>query len=264
MTEKLINVGIFWLPLIAGIILGGMSPSVWYGGDKISALWMTFFGIVLLLLTATFQIQSYIQATILQPQFEVIKPEEKWILAWNPPSDNSMNIKGENDNLQPGGWRVPVFTIKNVAPVNAQDVKVKWSAVKYDLSTLTANKPIFQGRQIAIATNLITLSAPGGIPFQNPIQFSVSIDKPFITRSAEIFIPLDVWNTAALYFLATLPGQAGERSEPYYFDLAISWSIPENAKPARYRIKAVATNTKTSGTEPEFKASIDFSVEKAN
>ena len=36
MTEKLINVGIFWLPLIAGIILGGMSPSVWYGGDKLA------------------------------------------------------------------------------------------------------------------------------------------------------------------------------------------------------------------------------------
>jgi hypothetical protein len=34
MTEKFINIGVFWLPLIAGIILGGMAPSVWYGGDK--------------------------------------------------------------------------------------------------------------------------------------------------------------------------------------------------------------------------------------
>jgi hypothetical protein len=33
MTEKLINIGVFWLPLIAGMILGGMAPSVWYGGD---------------------------------------------------------------------------------------------------------------------------------------------------------------------------------------------------------------------------------------
>jgi hypothetical protein len=62
MAEKLINVGIFWLPLVAGIILGGLSPSVWYGGDKIAALWMTFAGLVLLLLTATFQAQTYIQA----------------------------------------------------------------------------------------------------------------------------------------------------------------------------------------------------------
>ncbi|MET4371648.1 hypothetical protein ABIA99_004347 [Bradyrhizobium sp. LB12.1] len=71
MTEKLINVGIFWLPLIAGIILGGLSPSVWYGGDKIAALWMTFAGVLLLLLTGAFQIQAYIQSNILQPQFEV-------------------------------------------------------------------------------------------------------------------------------------------------------------------------------------------------
>ncbi len=240
-----------------------MSPSVWYGGDKLTALWMTFFGVVSLLLTAAFQVQSYIQTTILQPQLEVIKPEQKSVLTWNPPADNSMNIKGENDSLQPGGWRVPIFTIKNKTPVNAQDVTVKWSATKYDPITLTFNKPIFQGRQITIANNLITLSAPGGVPFQNPFRFSTSIEKPFITRSAETFIPLDVWNTAALFFLTTLPTQAGERSEPYYFDLEISWNIPDNAKPALYRIKAVATNIKPPGTGPEFQASIDFSVENA-
>ena len=35
MTEKLINVAIFWLPLLAGIILSGLGPSIWYGDDKI-------------------------------------------------------------------------------------------------------------------------------------------------------------------------------------------------------------------------------------
>ena len=61
----------FWLPLVAGIILGGLSPSVWYGGDKLAALWMTFAGLVCLLLTGAFQVQAYIQSTVLQPQFEV-------------------------------------------------------------------------------------------------------------------------------------------------------------------------------------------------
>lgn len=261
LTDRLISVAIFWLPLIAGIILGGLSPSVWYGGDKLSALWMTFFGLVLLLLTATFQIQSYIQSTILQPQFEVIKPEQRSILTWNPPTDNSMNTRGENDDLPPGHWRTPVLTVKNKTPINAQDVKVKWSAAKYDPSALTANKPIFQGRQVAITNNLITLSAPGGVPFQNPIQFSATIDKPFITRSAEIFIPLDIWNSAALFFLATLTNQAGEMSEPYFFDLEINWSIPDNAKSARYRVKAVATNITPPNSEPAFRAIIEFSVE---
>jgi hypothetical protein len=259
-TEKLINVGIFWLPLIAGIILGGLSPSVWYGGDKIAALWMTFAGLVLLLLTATFQIQGFIQSTILQPQFEVTA-QQRSVLTWNPPADNSLNIKGENDQLPAGGWKVPVFTIKNLTPINAQDVTVKWSAAKYDPATITASAPILQGRQIMIANNMITLSG-GGIPHQNPLAFSATIEKPFVTRSAETFIPLDVWNTAALFFLSTLPDQPGARSEPYYFDLEISWSIPDNAKPVRYRVKAVATNSKPAGAQtPALSATVEFSVE---
>ena len=261
MTERLTTIAIFWLPLIGGIILGGMSPSVWYGGDKITALWMTFFGVVLLLLTVAFQVQSYVQANILQPQLEIVKPDQKSILTWNPPTDNSMNVRGENDKLPPGGWRVPIFTIRNKAPINAQDVTVKWSAARYDPATLTANRPIFQGRQVVISNGLIIFSAPGGVPFQNPFEFSASVDKPFITKSSETFIPLSVWNTAALFFLASLPTQMGDRSEPYYFDLEISWNIPSNAPPARYRIKAVATNLKSSSGSPEFQASIDFSVE---
>lgn len=263
MTEKLINVSVFWLPLVAGIILGGLSPSVWYGGDKIAALWMTFAGLVLLLLTGAFQVQAYIQTTILQPQFEVTA-EQKSVLTWNPPADNSLNIKGENDNLPPGGWKVPAFTIKNQTPVNAQDVKVKWSAARYDPATMTANAPILHGRQITIANNLITLNG-GGVPFQNPFGFETTIDKPFITRSAETFIPIDVWDTAALFFFSTLPDQTGARSEPYYFDLEISWNIPDNAKPSRHRIKAVATraNSAAGNGSPVFQATVEFFVEKS-
>jgi hypothetical protein len=260
LTEKLINVGIFWLPLIAGIILGGLSPSVWYGGDKLAALWMTFAGLVCLLLTGAFQMQAYIQSTVLQPQLEV-SPQQKSVLTWNPPVNNSLNTKGETDQLPPGSWKAPIFTIKNLTPVNAHDVKVKWSAPKYDPATLTANAVIPHGRQIDIANNIIILSG-GGMPHQHPFNFSATVDKPFITRSAETFIPLDVWNTAALFFLATLPDQAGARSEPYYFDLEISWSIPDNAKPARFRVKAIATNSKPAGVQtPVFSATIEFAVE---
>lgn len=253
--------GIFWLPLLAGIILGGLSPSIWYGGDKIAALWMTFAGLVLLLLTGTFQVQAYIQSTILQPQFE-ISPEQRSVLTWNPPVDNSLSIKGESDHLPPGHWKAPTFTIKNLTTVNAQDVKVKWSATKYDPATMTAHAAIFQGKQVTIANNTITLNG-GGIAFQNPFGFETTIDKPFITRSAETFIPLDVWNTAALFFVSTIPDQPGARSEPYYFDLEISWNIPDNAKPSRHRVKAVATRTNSvaGNGSPVFQVTVEFSVE---
>lgn len=182
MTEKLINVGIFWLPLVAGIILGGLSPSVWYGGDKIAALWMTFAGVVLLLLTGTFQVQAYVQSTILQPQLEVA-PQQKSLLTWDPPTSNALLVKGENDQLPPNNWKVPFFTIKNSTPINAQEITVRWSAPKYDPTTLTANAPRLQGRHIQITDQQITLSG-GEYPFKlllaSPLRSTsrLSLDRP--------------------------------------------------------------------------------------
>jgi hypothetical protein len=92
------------------------------------------------------QVQGYIQATILQPQLEVI-PQQKSILVWgSAPFPNLLNVRGENDQLPPGGWKTPTFIIKNNTPINAQGVRVRWSAPKYDLTTLTSNAPIFHGR----------------------------------------------------------------------------------------------------------------------
>jgi hypothetical protein len=262
MAEKLINVAIFWLPLLAGIILSGLAPSIWYGGDKLAALWIAFVGVVCLLLTAAIQIQSYIQANILQPQFEV-EPQQKSILVWGQsPHQNLLNVRGENDQISPENWKVPTFTIRNKTPVNAQDVRIKWSAPKYVPTTLANNAPIFSGRQIEFSNNSFLLGAPNTSPGKNPIAFSGTMEKPFITRSSETFIPIDVWNTAAVYFLATLPAEAASKSEPYYFNLEITWSIPENSKPVRFRVKAVASNTKPSGVDiPFFSATVEFSVE---
>jgi hypothetical protein len=218
---------------------------------------MTFAGVVLLLLTATFQVQAYIQSTVLQPQFEII-PQQKSILSWRPPGNNSLQVIAENDQLPPDQWRVPLFSVKNTTPINAQDVRVRWSATRYDVAAVTANAPVLHDAQVTIENDSITLSR-GGFPFRTDIGFSATIEKPFITRSSETFIPLSVWNTAAVFFLATLPAQPGARSEPYYFDLEIFWSIPENAKPARYRVKAVATNTKSSATgAAAFSATLTF------
>ena len=49
---------LFWLPLIASILLGGVAASAWYGGDKTFGLWLAFAGVVLLLLTGALQIHQ--------------------------------------------------------------------------------------------------------------------------------------------------------------------------------------------------------------
>jgi hypothetical protein len=52
-----VDILLFWLPLIASILLGGVAASAWYGGDKTLSLWVAFGGVVLLLLTAAIQLQ---------------------------------------------------------------------------------------------------------------------------------------------------------------------------------------------------------------
>lgn len=54
---------IFWLPIIAGILLGGIAGSAWYAGDKILSLWLAFAGLICLLLVATIQIHQYLSKT---------------------------------------------------------------------------------------------------------------------------------------------------------------------------------------------------------
>jgi hypothetical protein len=51
---------IFWLPIIGGILLGGIAVGAWYGGNRIAGLWLGFGGILCLLLIVVLQIQQAI------------------------------------------------------------------------------------------------------------------------------------------------------------------------------------------------------------
>jgi Resolvase, N terminal domain len=62
MKSRRMDIAIFWLPVVGGILLGGLAGNAWYGGDKILALWLTFFGLICFGLVAVLQIQQ----TILQ------------------------------------------------------------------------------------------------------------------------------------------------------------------------------------------------------
>lgn len=74
MTSKTVELAIFWLPLVAGVLLGGIAGSAWYGGDKIPAIWIGFFGIICFLLTGTLQLQQFAYANLLQPEITLVPP----------------------------------------------------------------------------------------------------------------------------------------------------------------------------------------------
>jgi hypothetical protein len=60
MTKKQMDYAIFWLPIVGGILLGGLAGNAWYGGNKILALWLGFAGLICFLLLGVLQLQQAI------------------------------------------------------------------------------------------------------------------------------------------------------------------------------------------------------------
>jgi hypothetical protein len=54
------ELAIFWLPILGGLLLGGFAVGEIYSGDKIRALWFSFFGVISFLLVLALQIQQFI------------------------------------------------------------------------------------------------------------------------------------------------------------------------------------------------------------
>ena len=59
---------IFWVPLVASILLGGVAIAAWYGGDRTLAIWVGFVGAICFLLTMALQVQQHVWRTANQPK----------------------------------------------------------------------------------------------------------------------------------------------------------------------------------------------------
>jgi hypothetical protein len=258
----MVEFAIFWLPLFAGLLLGGLAVGAWYGGDRTIAVWVGFVGIICLLLTAALQIQEQVWRTSNQPKLDLIPSSGSSFLRWDPPQSYQMQI---SDQLTPkyGNWKVPVFHIRNVGSY-AQDATVRWAAPPYEIRAVLDSSNRFQSQNFLLEENQLTLlPKPGvvGTPFTHPLEWSASLQIPFITREIDTFIPISVWETAAIFFIGTMPGQPNARSEAYFFDVEVKWNIPESNQPRLFRIKATAVNANAPGVStPDFLAKIEFEV----
>jgi hypothetical protein len=180
-----------------------------------------------------------------------------------PPQSYQMQI---SDQLTPkyGIWKVPVFHIRNLGSY-AQDATVRWAAPPYEIRAVLDSSNRFQSQSFFLEENQLTLlpkpGVVGGTPFTHPLDWSASLQVPFITREIDTFIPISVWETAAIFFIGTMPDQPNAHSEPYFFDVEVKWNIPESSQPRLFRIKATAVNAKAPGVStPDFLAKIEFEV----
>jgi hypothetical protein len=60
MQRKNMELAIFWLPIVGGILLGGVAVGAWYAGNKIFGLWVGFAGLICFLFVAALQVQQAI------------------------------------------------------------------------------------------------------------------------------------------------------------------------------------------------------------
>jgi hypothetical protein len=258
------NWAIFWLPLIAGILLGGLAVGNWYGGDKTLAVWVGFVGAVLFLLTAALKGQQYVWRVADQPKLSILPSGQRSYLRWDPPASYQMQI---NDVPNPdyGAWKVPALLkilVRNSGAV-AQDATIKWGVTPYEMQALIESSPRLKDNIILAESNRITLGSKTtpSTPWMHSLEWSVSVPLPFITRETTAFIPAAVWDHAALFFIATLSDEPHARSAPFVFDAQINWNIPEGGQPKRFRVKVIAENAKLPNVPtPKFLANIEIEV----
>jgi hypothetical protein len=81
--KRMLEYAIFWLPIIGGILLGGISFNAWYSGSKLVALWTGFAGVICFLLLATVQWHQTIlksQAIPPSPSEDEIKRQRAYVV----------------------------------------------------------------------------------------------------------------------------------------------------------------------------------------
>jgi hypothetical protein len=163
---------------------------------------------------------------------------------------------------QYGAWTAPKLRIRNAGQF-AQDATIRWGVTPYAREALVSSSVRLKDVNVVLEPNRILLApkSGSGTPFLHDVQWSNSLQLPFITRDTETYIPLTIWENAALFFIATMPEAPDATSEPFYFDVQISWNIPEDGKPKSFRVKSVAHNAKLAGaTAPVFLAKIALEI----
>lgn len=255
MTTKTVELAIFWMPLIGGVLLSGIAGSAWYGGDKIPAIWIAFAGAVLFLLTGAVQIQQAVYEKLLQPEIELIAPHDRMVVTWDPPESFFINARSENK--EPYGVPradSPVFEIKNASSTLGQDASITWSLDRFDMKAIADSSSRLSHHRMVIENQIVTIgpklpiTTPVGLPMQFTPTFKQSVPPiAFLGKHVDSWIPAEVWMQALLFFVATLPDEPGSKSPPLSFDVEVKWNIPENNKPAKFRVEAVAVNGNVAG-----------------
>lgn len=139
-----------------------------------------------------------------------------------------------------------------------------------DVQALVKDSPRLLSCDVKVENDTITIGArqpitqPVGLGVTFPLKFQQNVPPiAFLGKRVESWIPIELWNQALIYFIATLPETPGARSPPLTFNVAVKWNIPEGKKDARFRVQAIATNANAANVQgPALTADITLNAEK--
>jgi hypothetical protein len=56
-----VDFSLYWLPIIGGVLLGGIAASVWFGGHKVGGLWLGYVGLIRFLTAITIKFNKQLR-----------------------------------------------------------------------------------------------------------------------------------------------------------------------------------------------------------
>ncbi len=203
-----------------------------------------------------------------QPTVELLAPEARHEIFWNPEKDPEIVIASEG-KIDPGKWTTPHFHLRATGGVPIQDATVEWSADVVGLTNILESSARLDKYDFRIEEGKITIpsKANGGLPFGYEPQKTGSYSLQFITPNPPgtlAFIPVDVFAYAMLYTVALLPDGLGEELGPIPFSLVVSWTFPAVGK-QEFSVNAFVKNVKPANvSEPLVNGLVKFDVKQVN
>ena len=153
------DMALFWLPILGGILLGGIALGEWYSGSKVCAVWVGFAGINCFLLVLAIQIQAAVRqpksSASARPDISNVVDRLGQLLADNKRPWVSLDVEPvgalayDNKGWDAGTrWYVPIrYTVKNTSATPANGVAFFASIQPSNLSVWPSGsdgKPIGQ------------------------------------------------------------------------------------------------------------------------
>jgi hypothetical protein len=214
---------------------------------------------------------EFAYANLLQPEIDIELPTQKTIMSWDPPNSFFLNSRAENKLPPERDYAdAPVIVFENKSSIIGQDASIAWEISQYDVKSLVESSARLKNYDVTFTQDSILIgprspiAMPTGLPTRYNKIFRQNVPPlAFLGKRVESWIPAGLWTQAMIYFLATLPEQPGGQSPPVIFTVTAKWNIPENGKPARFKVTAIAANANTPGLEtPKLSASVSLSAEK--